>query len=667
MQISAAQRAAEEETGIKNFLSTNPDLGTAENQRALLAVGGTKGLGYLKAFSEQKKASLESDKLSSELLGLAHKNFNSANSPYAAAKIGPDGVTEYVKNMYADPLLGPQAKKVKPLEQAIQENLTLFTKDPTQWMLAHSTLEGQQLLDVIKNAEARAAETRAFAPPVVTPPVATPTAPAALPTTQMNAPAAPPVISQDRLAVSQDASGASTYYIDGKSVDPQTFAAARASSAPATMSSNTRAADLASMFPAAATAPAPVVAPAAATASAIAPVVAPAAQPDLLNNLALRIKGIEEQRNRLLPDIGKSAAVKAHWEDLGKQIENLKKSSETDSRLAFDREKFTWEKANPGKTIKEVTQGGVTKFFAINDRTGESTPVTIAGGKILTGTDMASQRLAFDQAKFSWEKANPGFTIQQTEDGSIVGVNNRTLQAYPVTLNAGTPPSPAPFTGVGGAAPSAGGGRGSVGVTDSRLTPTAPVVAPAGAPTAGMPLKGKTAGLTEAQSNAAMFGSSMAQAQNVLDEVERKGTNTSSVTTSLAQGIVKYVPLGIGDKLVQDVYSVAMQDPTKLFGPDVNQQRLGQAQLAFSIAYLRKTSGANFGASELVNTLNEFFPSIGEDSSVTKQKSESRKRAIAGMKISAGKEGAKFIEDYQKPNSGIGNKSSESDPLGIRK
>jgi hypothetical protein len=194
------------------------------------------------------------------------------------------------------------------------------------------------------------------------------------------------------------------------------------------------------------------------------------------------------------------------------------------------------------------------------------------------------------------------------------------------------------------------------------MAPIAPVAAPA-----GMPLKGKSAGLTEAQSNAAMFGSSMAQAQNVLDEVERKGTNTGSVTTSLAQGIVKYVPLGIGDKLVQDVYSVATQDPTKLFGPDVNQQRLGQAQLAFSIAYLRKTSGANFGASELVNTLNEFFPSIGEDSSVTKQKSESRKRAIAGMKISAGKEGAKFIEDYQKPNSGIGNTSSESDPLGIRR
>jgi len=338
----------------------------------------------------------------------------------------------------------------------------------------------------------------------------------------------------------------------------------------------------------------------------------------------------------------------------------------TDQRLAFDKAKFEWEKANPGKTIKEVAQGGVTKYFSVDDRSGVATPVTIASGKILTGTDMASQRLAFDQAKFAWEKANPGFTIQQTEDGSIVGVNNRTLNAYPVTLNAGTPPSPAPFTGIGGAAPSAGAGRGAVGVTDNRVMPGAPAAALAAAP-AGMPLKGKSAGLTEAQSNAAMFGSSMAQAQNVLDEVEKKGTNTGSVTTSLAQGIVKYVPLGIGDKLVQDVYSVATQDPTKLFGPDVNQQRLGQAQLAFSIAYLRKTSGANFGASELVNTLNEFFPSIGEDSSVTKQKSESRKRAIAGMKISAGKEGAKFIEDYQKPNSGIGNTPSASDPLGIRK
>lgn len=181
----------------------------------------------------------------------------------------------------------------------------------------------------------------------------------------------------------------------------------------------------------------------------------------------------------------------------------------------------------------------------------------------------------------------------------------------------------------------------------------------------GEPLKGKSAGLTESQGNAAMFGSAMAQAQQVLTQAEKEGTITGAGTVNLAQGIVKYVPLGVGDKLVNDIYALAVNDPTKLFGPDVNQQKVGQAQLAFAIAYLRKTSGAAFGPSEVANTIMEYFPSIGEDKSVVKQKAESRKRAIAGMKMGAGREGAKFIEQYESPFGGTSGATSASDPLGL--
>ena len=48
---------------------------------------------------------------------------------------------------------------------------------------------------------------------------------------------------------------------------------------------------------------------------------------------------------------------------------------------------------------------------------------------------VAQNRLAFDQNKFAWEKANPGNTLQQLADGSIVGVNTKTMQATPVTLD----------------------------------------------------------------------------------------------------------------------------------------------------------------------------------------------------------------------------------------
>lgn len=269
---------------------------------------------------------------------------------------------------------------------------------------------------------------------------------------------------------------------------------------------------------------------------------------------------------------------------------------------------------------------------------------------------LAQERLNFDRNKFAYEKANPGYTIQQAEDGSIVGVNNRTLQSFPVTLGRTSPPPAVPF-GVGsGVAPDGVGKRGGAVALVAE-----PIIGPR-----GEPLKGKSPGLTEGQGNAAMFGSAMAQAQQVFDKVEKEGTTTGAVATNLAQGIVKYVPLGVGDKLVNDIYSLAVNDPTKLFGPDVNQQKLGQAQLAFSIAFLRKTSGAMFGPSEVANTIMEYFPAIGEDASVVKQKAESRKRAIAGMKMGAGREGAKFIEQYESPSSGASS-TSASDPLGLFK
>ena len=157
MQMSAAQRAMQEEEGIKNFLSTNPDLNDVANQRRLLAFG-SKGLAYGKAISEQKKASLDVDKTTAEILGLNQKNFTALNPPIRAAAGGIPGITAYVEAMYADPVLGTLAKKVKPKEQALKENIEMYTKDPDQWITAHSNLEGAQMLDALKMNAERVAE-----------------------------------------------------------------------------------------------------------------------------------------------------------------------------------------------------------------------------------------------------------------------------------------------------------------------------------------------------------------------------------------------------------------------------------------------------------------------------------------------------------------------------
>ena len=278
----------------------------------------------------------------------------------------------------------------------------------------------------------------------------------------------------------------------------------------------------------------------------------------------------------------------------------------------------------------EYTKG---KTFA--DLTAERQASTSAG------------QLGLAQRKFAWEQANPGYELKEAEDGSIVGVNKRTLQAVPVTLG-GPAPAAAPTEPVAGAgmpgarAPAAG----AVVPAISGMTSVLDQRTPATAPAAGTPLMGKGTAMTETQSNAAMFGGAMAQAQNTIKDLEKSGTVKNAVVPGLLTGLAQLVPFGVGENMGNVIQSTFNADPTGLVGPNAAQQKLAQAQLAFATAYLRKTSGAAFGASEVANTIKEFFPLVGEGEKVIAQKTAARERAVEGMKISTTKEGRKYIENY---------------------
>jgi hypothetical protein len=283
--------------------------------------------------------------------------------------------------------------------------------------------------------------------------------------------------------------------------------------------------------------------------------------------------------------------------------------------------------------------------------------------KSKTFADITSERQAATSAgqfelakrKFAWEQANPGFEIKEAEDGSIVGVNKRTLQAFPVSLGGSTP-------AVAPAEPAT-----STGIPTARV-PAASNLAPAAAPA---PLMGKGTTMTETQSNAAMFGGAMNQAQKTIKELEKSGTVRNAVVPKLLTGLAQLVPFGVGENIGNVIESTFNADPTGLIGPDAAQQKLAQAQLAFATAYLRKTSGAAFGASEVANTIKEFFPLVGEGEKIIAQKAAARDRAIEGMKISTNKEGRKYIENYGGGNApaaagggGITN-ATPTNPLGL--
>ena len=85
--------------------------------------------------------------------------------------------------------------------------------------------------------------------------------------------------------------------------------------------------------------------------------------------------------------------------------------SQGNQRLA--QEKFNWEKANPGKTIKEVEQAdGTIQIFGIDNRTGVATPVKLAGAP---GPAMPSQgRPAVDGGVPLTGKKPPSATAEKT-------------------------------------------------------------------------------------------------------------------------------------------------------------------------------------------------------------------------------------------------------------
>jgi hypothetical protein len=260
----------------------------------------------------------------------------------------------------------------------------------------------------------------------------------------------------------------------------------------------------------------------------------------------------------------------------------------------------------------------------------------IAGGAIVktpTFGEMASQgQLNLARQKFAWEQANPGFELKEAEDGSIVGVNKRTLQAFPVSIG-GAAPAVAPImqTGVPGArlpAPTGQAIPGMTSVLDQQ--------APATAPMAGTPLRGKGTAMTESQSNATAYGMRMKEANAILEDLSKKGV--------LKGAVIEATPL-IGSTLGQVL-------PSALGGTSAAQQQVNQAKSNFITAVLRKESGAVISDSEFDREDKKYFPQINDSPAVIKQKENARKLAIKAIEVQAGP-GAKSIQQLQ-PSAGGG-------------
>lgn len=148
-QLSSAQRNDEVQNGfLRDVRAAGMD--PAAQEQAYLRAG--KAGDYAKILKERAdagKVTADTGKIAQETLGLIYGNFVKGNSPLAAAAAGPEGVAQHVSAMYADPVLGPLMAKRKPLEQALAENIDLYSKNPDMWAASHANLTPEQMIKVL--------------------------------------------------------------------------------------------------------------------------------------------------------------------------------------------------------------------------------------------------------------------------------------------------------------------------------------------------------------------------------------------------------------------------------------------------------------------------------------------------------------------------------------
>jgi hypothetical protein len=306
------------------------------------------------------------------------------------------------------------------------------------------------------------------------------------------------------------------------------------------------------------------------------------------------------------------------------------------------------------KTTRQDVGGSIVNIQENRMMPGYGMP--IAGGAIpktpTFGERTAQGQLGLAQQKFAWEQANPGFELKEAEDGSIVGVNKRTLQAFPVSIG-GAAPAVAPM-----AAPAASGMPGARVQAIPGMTSVLDQQAPATAPMAGTPLRGKGTALTESQGNATAYGMRMREANAILEPLENAGKTNTGLIKGAVSGAVGLVPF-IGDKLEDVSGSVFNALPQVLGGLSPEQQKVAQARINFITAILRKESGAAIGASEFATAEKNYFPKPGDDAATIAQKQAARKTAIKAMEIQAGP-GAK-----QMGGAGVLPGATANNPLGL--
>jgi hypothetical protein len=241
------------------------------------------------------------------------------------------------------------------------------------------------------------------------------------------------------------------------------------------------------------------------------------------------------------------------------------------------------------KPTTSVGPTGIVQIPAFSDKatvvqgTGaafQMTPAQIAQNEIAQKQLRVSQgNLGVAQARLAWEKSNPGYELQQTEDGSFVGINKRTLQATPVTMGGTVSGEP-------------------------------------GAPVKGAP-KSKDISVSEQQASY-----NIARVLNAADEI---GKITKKDPKALAPGGTEASLKSVG---LEGAANVARS---------TNRQIVNGAQRDALDALLYLATGAAYNKEQLQGAFEAYIPSYTDDKGTREAKQARMTNLIKDAKVRAGK------------------------------
>lgn len=152
-QMAKAQSDAAAQNKLRSLDRNSPEF---VNQ--LYALDPAKGLAYEKGQLEMAETKRKRSEASMTTRAESQaKVLDNAYAPFTRlvnSVQSPDDAAAFVTALYKHPVLGAEAVKIKPVEQAIQDSQREFAADPDKWRLLHGNLDGKTIYQISQAATA---------------------------------------------------------------------------------------------------------------------------------------------------------------------------------------------------------------------------------------------------------------------------------------------------------------------------------------------------------------------------------------------------------------------------------------------------------------------------------------------------------------------------------